>query len=817
MKTLLQDLRYGLRMLWKTPGFTLVAVISLALGIGLNTAIFSIVNVILIRPVPVVKEQGRVVWLRAPVSYPDYIDYKEKMQSFEGMAAATGTAEFSLAQGGEPELIKGEYVTENYFDVLKVGAFKGRTFSKEEGQTPAPVVILSEHLWRTRFNSNAAVVGEKISLNGLGFTVVGVAPKNFIGTEVGLNRELWVPLSMQPVLNPPEATRSADPLSDRFHERDSHWLAVFARLKPGVSHEQAGTELTNVARHVAEAYRGKVSAETLRSVQLLRMSGGMDPRDQEEALPLAGIVMAVVGLVLLIACANIASLLLARAAVRRRETAIRQALGATRPRLVRQWLTESVLLGIAGGGLGLLLALWANQLLISYLQNTPLASLELGLDWRVLAFTLGVSVITGIVFGLAPALQASRLDIVMALKSEDAQRAGSRRSRLRAAFVTAQVTLSVVLLVSAGLFIRSLQSANTIDPGFRVERALTVPINLGLLRYKESEGETFYRNLLTRVEAQPGVERASLVRFAQLGFSFAQFQVFAERRSGAKTDEGTSTGFNVVGPNYFKTMETPLVRGRDFAETDRKSAPGVVALNETLANMLWPREDALGKRVSVSGPDGPFLEVIAVARDGKYRSLGEAPHPYIYQPLLQSYDPKMTLVVRTSGEPRSVATAVREHLRALDANLPVADVKTLRDQLDLSLFPSRVAAWTLGGFGMLALLLAAIGIFGVVSYSVAQRKREIGVRMALGAKEKDVLRLVLGEGLFVIAVGLALGLLLAVASTRVIVGFLYGVGATDPWTFTGVPLLLGFVALVASYIPARRATKVDPLVALRYE
>jgi predicted permease len=817
MKTLLQDLRYGLRMLWKTPGFTLVAVISLAFGIGLNTAIFSIVNVILIRPVPIVKDQGGVVWLRAPVSYPDYVDYKDKTQSFEGMAAVTGTSEFSLAQTGEPELITGEYVTENYFDVLKVGALKGRSFSKDEGQTPTPVVVLSEHLWRTRFNSSPAIVGEKISLNGLGFTVVGVAPGDFIGTEVGLNRELWVPLSMQPVLNPPEASRSVDPPSDRFHERDSHWLAVFARLKPGVSREQAGTELTNVARNVAEAYRGKVSPETLRSVQLLRMSGGMDPRDQEEALPLAGIVMAVVALVLLIACANIASLLLARGAVRRRETAIRQALGATRPRLVRQWLTESVLLGMAGGGLGLLLALWANQLLISYLQNTPLASLELGLDWWVLAFALGVSVTTGIVFGLAPALQASRLDIVTALKSEDAQRAGSRRSRLRAAFVTAQVTLSVVLLVAAGLFIRSLQSANTIDPGFRVERALTVPINLGLLRYKETEGENFYRNLLTRVEAQPGVERASLVRFAQLGFSFAQFQVFAEGRSRGKTDEGTSTGFNVVGPNYFKTMEAPLVRGRDFADTDRKGAPGVLALNETLANTLWPGEDALGKRVSVSGPDGPFLEVIAVARDGKYRSLGEAPHPYIYQPLLQSYDPKMTLIVRTSGEPRSVAATVREQLRALDANLPVAGVKTLRDQLDLSLFPSRVAAWTLGGFGMLALLLAAIGIFGVVSYSVAQRTREIGVRMALGAKAKDVLRLVLGEGLFVIAIGLALGLLLAFASTRVIAGFLYGVGATDPVTFTGVPLLLGLVALVASYIPARRATKVDPLVALRDE
>jgi predicted permease len=804
-------------MLLKTPGFTVVAVVSLALGIGLNTAIFSIVNVILIRPVPVVKEQNRVMWLRAPISYPDYVDYREQTQSFAGMAAATGTSEFSLARGGEPELVKGEFVTANYFDVLGVGALNGRTFIKEEGETPAPVVVLSEHLWRTRFDSDSTVIGRQISINGLGFTVVGVAPKNFVGTEAGLNRELWVPLSMQPVLNPPEASRSADPLSNRFQERDSHWLAVFARLKPGVSREQAGTELTNVARHVAETYRGKVSAETLRTVQLLSMNGGMDPRDREEALPLAGIVMVVVALVLLIACANIASLLLARAAVRQRETAIRQALGATRPRLVRQWLTESILLGVAGGALGLLLALWANQLLIAYLQTTPLASLELGLDWRVLAFTLGVSVATGIVFGLAPALQASRLDIVMALKSEDAQRACSRRSRLRAVFVTAQVTLSVVLLVGAGLFIRSLQSANTIDPGFRVDRALTVPINLGLLRYKETEGENFYRNLLARVEAQPGVERASLVRFAQLGFSFAQFQVVAEGRSSGPTDEGTSTGFNVVGPNYFKTMETPLLRGRDFAETDRKGAPAVVVLNETLAAKLWLGEDALGKRVSVSGPHGPFLEVIGVARDGKYHSLGEAPYPYIYQPLLQSYDPKMTLVVRTKGEPQSVAAAVREQIRALDANLPVADVKTLRDQLDLSLFPSRVAAWTLGGFGVLALLLAAIGIYGVVSYSVAQRTREIGVRMALGAKEKDVLRLVLGEGLFVVAVGLALGLLLAFAATRVIVGFLYGVGATDPLTFASVPLLLGFIALIASYIPARRATKVDPLVALRYE
>ena len=816
MKTLLQDLRFGLRMLWKTPAFTLVAVVSLALGIGLNTAIFNVVNVLLIRPVPMVKEQERVMWLRAPISYPDYIDYAAQTKSFAGMAAATGTSEFSLSTRSEPEIVKGEYVTGNYFEVLGVSALKGRTFEKTEGQNPTPVVVLSEHLWRTRFDSDPGIIGRQISINGLGFTAVGVAPKNFIGTEAGLNRELWMPLSMQPVLNPPEASRAADPIANRFNARDSHWLSVFGRLNPGVSSEQAAAELSTVARHVSEAYRGKVDAETLRSVQLLRMSGGMDPRDQQEALPLAGIVMAVVALVLLIACANIASLLLARAAGRRRETAVRQALGATRSRLVRQWLTESVLLGVAGGALGLLLAWWANQLLISYLQTTPLASLELGLDYRVLAFTLIISISTGIVFGLAPALQASRLDIITALKSEGSwQQTG--RSRLRALFVTAQLTLSVVLLIGAGLFIRSLQSANRIDPGFRVERALTVPLNLGLLRYNETEGSNFYRNLLNRINEQPGVERASLVRFQQLGFSSAQYQVMAEGSVAGPTYEGVSVGFNVVGPNYFKTMETLLLRGRDFAETDRTGTPEIVVINETLAAMLWPHQDALGKRLTFGGPEGPFLEVVGVARDGKYRSLGESPYPYVYQPVLQSYDPKMTLVVRTTGEPQALTPAVREQIRALDAKLPVADVKTLRDQLDLSLFPSRVAAWTLGGFGVLALLLAAIGIYGVVSYSVAQRTREIGVRMALGAKRHDVLRLVLGQGLFVIAIGLTVGLSLAFAVTRLIEGFLYGVAATDLLTFGGVPLLLGMVALGASYIPARRATKVDPLVALRYE
>jgi predicted permease len=801
-------------MLLKQKGLTSVAIVSLALGIGLNTAIFSVVNAVLIRPLPVVKQQNRLVWLRAPISYPDYLDYRSQAHSFEGMAAITGTQDFSVTSGSEPQLVKGEYVTENYFNLLGVSASLGRAFVEEDEIRQAPVVILSEHLWRTSFASDANIVGRQISLNGFGFTVVGVMPQHFAGTEVGLNRELWLPLSTYRLLNPPATARAADPGSSRFESRDTHWLAVFALLKPDISRESAGSELTGIARRVAENYVGKVDAETLRSVQLLRLSGGMDPRDQEEVLPVAGIAMGVVALVLLIACANIASLLLARAATRRRETAIRQALGASRRRLVRQWLTESVLLGIAGGAVGLILALWANQLLVSRLQSTPLAALDFRLDYRVLAFTLVVSILTGLVFGLAPALQASRLNIVMALKSDALKVAGAHRSYLRNAFVTVQLILSVVLLVGSGLFIRALQRASSIDPGFTVERALLAPINLGLLRYDKTEGHVFYRDLLARIQAQPGVEQATLVRFPPMGSSFAQFEVF---REGSESATGMSTGFNVVGPNYFRTMGTALLRGREFTDADRDGAPGTAILNETLAARLWGNQDVLGKRLSFAGPKGPFLEVVGVARDSKYQTLGERPRPYVYLPLSQSYDPKMTLVVRTTGEPKAITPIVREQIRTLNPNLPIADVQTLREQLELTLLPSRIAAWTLGGFGALALLLAGIGIYGVVSYGAAQRTREIGVRMALGAKEKDVLGLVLWDGLIVIGAGLAIGLLLAAAATRVIAAFLYGVGATDPLTFVAVPLLLGVVALVASYVPARRAVRVDPLVALRCE
>jgi predicted permease len=818
MSTLWQDLRYGIRMLRKSPGFTAVAVVSLALGIGINTSIFSLVNAVLIRPLPSVREPERLVWFSAPASYPNFEDYRAQAQVFDAMTAANGTNEFSLQTGGEPELVRGEFVTADYFRVLGVEAARGRTFIEEDEQTPTPVVVISDNLWRTRYGADRSLVGRDIHINGMAFKVVGVAPKDFIGTEVGLKRELWLPLAMYTQLNPSlSGEAEGAEQTDMLRRRNTHWLNVVARLKDGVTREQAESAVMTIAARLNETYRNRNRQEALLSVRLIKFSGGIDPRDRADALPFAGLSMAVVALVLLIACANVASLLLARAALRQRETAVRQALGASRFRLVRQWLTESLLLSMLGGTAGLLLAMWTTDLIRHYASATPLAHLDLGLDKAVLAFTSIVSVATGIIFGLAPALQVSRPDLTTALKGDGAAGAGTthRRSRLRRAFVVAQVTLSVVLLIGAGLFLRSMRGAQSIDPGFRVDKGLTVPIDLGLMRYTKERGLTFYEELQARVSAQPGVESASVMQFVPLGFSFAQREII---REGATREDGSlGTGYNVVGADYFKTMGIALVRGREFTSEDREGAPPVVVVNETLARRLWPNEDAVGKRVNLEGGAGAFAEVVGVARDGKYASLGETARPFVYEPMLQSYNPRMTLVVRTKEDPRGVAGAVKTQLRALEPKLPVAEAKTLSEQVALSLFPARVAAWLLGSFGLLALVLAGVGIYGIVAYSVSQRTHEIGVRLALGATGRDVLRMVVGEGLRVVALGIALGLALALAATRLVASFLYGVSATDFATFTVIPLLLAAVALLASYIPARRAARVDPMTALRYE
>lgn len=819
MDTLFQDFRFGFRMLRRSPGFAAVAVLSLALGIGANTAIFSLINAVILRSLPVISETDRLVWFRAPLSYPNFEEYRDKNDVFSGMFASGGGSEFSLGGDGEPTLVQGELVTAGYFSTLGVNADLGRTFLPEEDYTPGAhsVVVVSHSLWQNRFSSDPAVVGKTIRLNGLSFTVVGVAPKGFIGTEVGINRDLWVPIMMYSRLNPSTSAGQNATEPDRLSNRNSYWLNVVARLKPGVSREQAEAAMTTLADNVAKSHNESKLDERLRSVRLVPVAGGLDPRDREDALPLAGLLLVVVGLVLLIACANVASLLLSRATLRQKEVAIRQALGASRARLVQQLLTESVLLSLLGGAVGLLVGLWTTDVIKSLSSATPLASVDMSLDYRVLGFTVLVSLATGVIFGLAPALQASRPDLVPALKHDGTMTGTYRRSRLRSAFVIAQVTLSVVLLIGSGLFIRSLQNAQAIDVGFDCKQGLTIPLDLGLLRYDEPKGQEFYRRLIEQVKSVPGVEQASVVRFLPLGFSFAQREILVEGSGPTSDRAGTDVGFNIVGADYFQTMGIPVLRGREFNALDGEGSPPVVIINETLAARLWPGEDPIGRRVSLNGARGPYSEIVGVAKDGKYATLGESARPFIYQQALQNYSGKMTLVARTAAEPTAMVDALRNEVRALEPNLPTADIRTLAEQVRLSLLPARLTAGLLGVFGLLALVLATVGIYGLVSYSVANRTREIGIRTALGAQSKDILKLVLREGMVMVATGIALGLGVAFAATRVISSFLYGVSATDPITFLSISVLLATVALAACFVPARRAAKVDPTVALRYE
>jgi macrolide transport system ATP-binding/permease protein len=817
METLFQDIRYGVRTLRKSPAFTAVAVLSLGLGIGVNTAIFSLINAVILRPLPVISEADRLVWFRAPLSYPDFEEYRDKSDVFSGIFASGGNTEFSLGGDGEPNLVRGEFVTASYFSTLGVKAAIGRTFQPEEDHTPGahPVAVVSHNLWQDRFDSDPALVGKTIGLNGLRFTVVGIAPKSFIGTEVGINRDVWVPLMMFSRLNPLTGEVRNAIQTDRLSNRNIYWLNAIARLKPGVNREQAEAAMTTIAAQVAKSHPESELEERLRSVRLVPVAGGLDPRDREDALPIAGLLLVVVGLVLLIACANVASLLLSRATLRQKEVAVRQALGASRSRLIQQFLTESVLLSLLGGAVGLLLGLWTTDVIQSLSSATPLASVDMSLDYRVLGFTFLISIATGVVFGLAPALQASRPDLIPALKNDATMMGTYRRSRLRSAFVIAQVTLSVVLLIGSGLFIRSLQNAQAIDVGFDYEHGLTMPLDLGLLRYDESKGQELYGRLVEQVKALPGVEQASTVRFLPLGFSYAQREIFIE--GSASASESIGVGFNIVGPDYFQTMGIPVLRGREFHAHDRAGSPAVVIINETLARRLWPGDDPIGRRISFNSSTGPYSEIVGVAKDGKYSTLGETPRTFIYQHSLQNYSSKMTLVARTAATPIAMVDAVRSEVRSLEPNLPIADIRTLREHVSLSLLPARLAAGLLGVFGLLALVLATVGIYGVVSYSVTNRTREIGIRTALGAQSGDVLRLVLREGMVIVITGIALGLGLAFGATRLISSFLYGVSATDSITYLGIPVLLAGVALGACFVPAWRATKVDPMIALRYE
>jgi putative ABC transport system permease protein len=811
MQTLWQDLRYGARMLWKRPGFTVVVSLTLALGIGANTAIFGVVDRLLVRLLPV-NEPARLVNLigrdekgksDTSFSYPDYKDYRDQNEVFDGLLAYSETA-MNLNEDGQPERVMGVLVSGNYFDALGVTPALGRAFLPEEDLTPGahPVAVVSYGLWRRRFGADPKLVGRAITLNTHSFTVIGVAPAEFHGVRRGLSPDVYVPIQM--IMQAWPARRPDD-----LNNRNFSWLNLMGRLKPGVTREHAQTAMSALSSRIMQ-----VHPNTWPLIALEDGSQGETGEISDLRTPLK-LLMATVALVLLIACVNVANLSLAKAQTRGREMAVRLAVGASRYRLIRQLLTESLLLSLVGGLLGLFLAVWLTDLLAAFSPpaggSTP-PLLDARLDWRVLAFAVTLSLVTGLLFGLAPAWRASKPNLTVALKEETGA-AGAGRIRGRGALISAQIALSLVVLVCAGLCVRSLLALQRIDAGFETAKVLVMGLDLSLNGYKEEQGGQFYANLLERVSALPGVEAASLARIVPLTGSGMRNSVGIEGYTPAD-DKPINFDMNIVGPRYCATMKLPLVAGREFTANDNAAAPPVVIINEAAARTYWPNQNPLGKRLIIGAQPA---EIIGVTGASRYRSLTQAFRPGMLLPSAQNYFPDLSLHLRSAGDPASLIESARRELRALDQQLPVTNIRTLEEQRRNSLYSERVTALLLSAFGALALLLAALGIYGVMAYAVAQRTREFGIRMALGARAGDVLRLMLRQGAWLIITGVALGLAGAFAATRLIRSFLYQVNATDPMAFVSAALLLTAVALLACYIPARRATKVDPMVALRCE
>ena len=811
-----KDISYAIRSLLKRPGFVSIAVITLALGIGANTAIFSLVNAVLLRSLPVERASEVVsVAVRgkddsmSAFSYPNYRDFRDRNETLSGLLVYRFVP-LSLSRSGANERVWGFEVSGNYFDVLGVKAIRGRTFLPEEDKTPLanPVAVVSYESWQRRFGGDPDLVGKDVLLNNHQFKVIGIAPENFKGTELVYTPEIWLSASMMGWVEP-----GADWLDDR---NTRNFFAI-GRLKPGVDTRQAEASLNLLALQLAKEYPDTNEGQTVKVVP----PGFILPELRGAVVSFTWVLMAAVALVLLVTCTNLAGLMLARATDRRREIAIRLAMGANRWRLIRQLLTESVLLSVIGGVAGMLLAVWIVQLLLAFKPpiDFPL-SLDVSVDWRVLLFSFAVSLVAGAIFGLAPALQATRPGVSQALRETSAQ-GGASRTRLRSVLVVAQIAISLVVLISAGLVVRTLLQLQTMNPGFDPQNALTMSFDLGLQGYDRQRGQQFYRQLSERVRALPGVKSAAVSDYIPLSLNFNSRNIFVEGQPAERGENVPLAMNSSAGPRYFETMRTPLVHGREFTDQDQDGSERVAIVNETFVKKLMTSvnssSEAIGKRIAFGSAGGPYVRIVGVAREGKYFNIAEDPRPFVWTPLAQDYSTNGILTVRTEGNPEPLLAAVRKEVQALDPNLPLFDVKTLSEHMRFALFPARVAATVLGVFGLVALLLSAIGIYGITSYTVAQRTHEIGIRLALGAQLSDVLSLVLRHGLKLTAIGATLGLFGAYLATRAITSVLYGVSPTDPLTFGLVSLVLVGVALVACYVPSRRATKVDPLIALRSE
>ena len=810
MQTLWQDLRYGLHMLWKTPGFTLIAVLALALGIGANTFIFSVVNTLLLRPLPfpdsdritsiLVKDPDSGA-LYTSYSLPNYEDIRDQNQVFEQVAAMTMSTEF-LRSGDEPERLRGVRISAEIFPLLGVKPLLGRTYSSEEERSESgSFIVLSHDLWQRRFNSDPKIVNQSLLIGSQPTTVLGVMPEGFKFPVGAPQVDFWMPL----ISSIPPGARTA---------RGAVYLGLFARLKPNVTLAQAQAEMTLIGNNLARQYP---EANTGLNIVPVSTRDRLVGRIRPALLVLLG----AVALVLLIACANVANLLLARASVRQKEIAIRTAIGATRWRVVRQLLTESLLLSIIGGVAGVLLALWAIDLLVSWNPSNLPRVAELGLDRNVLLFTVGLTSLTGVFFGLAPALQASRLDLNESLKDGTRESSGGmKRNRTRSALVISEIALSLILLVGATLLFQSLRRILAISPGFAPEQVLTAAVSVSDEKYPEKEQRAaFYHQALERIAALPGVESAGIVDPLPLSGSFYAFTFDIAGQPPFPPGQQPSADYRIISPDYFRTMSTPLLKGRAFGNQDNATAPPVMIVNDTFARRFFPGEEVLGKRIIPGEGRTPVTrEIVGVVGSIRHEGLDVEPTPEYYVPYEQANVDAMTVVVRTtSGNPTSIAGSLRDVIRAMDKEQPVYNVRPMTQLVTESVAQRRFNMVLLGGFAILALVLAGIGIYGVMSYSVAQRTREIGVRIALGAQSGDVLKMVLAQALVLTALGLAIGLVGAFALTRFLVTLLFEVKPTDLTTFATVSIVLGAIAIMACLIPARRATKVDPLVALRYE